>query len=406
MNFVSIDFEKLNDSQTSVCEVGMVKYQNGIECDSFHSYIKPLTGLTRNFWAKKNLQHISDETLSSAPTFPEVYYEMKNFIGDNVLVCHGVGADINYIYSCEQVLGLSELYSNGYIDTCEPLGKSSIDKIYHDTFNIMMENHHKAIDDARACGVLLCNYMKTNSVRSYVHYEQYIPSKLRETSHTTQFGTNIVEPDGLIITDISDLANKKKGLFSCKRVVISGVSDDEKLLLKNLLIENYNSKVVSSINSSTNVLIIGDKMGPSKRLQAIDLQKDSEKNFTVIKYENALEFVTRFTEPTSFFDAETEVEENEFAEICMSDKVAAECIPDFWERCKFYAGLKDKEIKALRKRSLNQELLHISEDLPENGEFIIIGKELTDEEVSKIIDDQIGEAGATLVFDYSEIINL
>ena len=41
MDFVAIDLEKLDDSQLSICEVGMVKYQKGKLVDEFHSYIKP-----------------------------------------------------------------------------------------------------------------------------------------------------------------------------------------------------------------------------------------------------------------------------------------------------------------------------------------------------------------------------
>ena len=49
MDFVAIDFEKLNDSQLSVCEVGLVVFKDGKEVGiPFHSYINPVGGLERN----------------------------------------------------------------------------------------------------------------------------------------------------------------------------------------------------------------------------------------------------------------------------------------------------------------------------------------------------------------------
>ena len=53
MDFVTIDLEKLGDSQLSICEVGMVKYQNGKYVDEFHSYIQPPTeNMNRNRFGK------------------------------------------------------------------------------------------------------------------------------------------------------------------------------------------------------------------------------------------------------------------------------------------------------------------------------------------------------------------
>ena len=46
MDFVAIDFEKLSDSQLSVCEVGLVVFKDGKEVEpSFHSYINPCGGI-------------------------------------------------------------------------------------------------------------------------------------------------------------------------------------------------------------------------------------------------------------------------------------------------------------------------------------------------------------------------
>lgn len=52
MDFVAIDLEKLDDSQLSICEVGMVKYKSGKLVDEFHSYIKPAESMSRNLFGK------------------------------------------------------------------------------------------------------------------------------------------------------------------------------------------------------------------------------------------------------------------------------------------------------------------------------------------------------------------
>ena len=70
MEFVAIDFEKLNDNQLSVCEVGLVVFKDGKEVGQpFHSYLNPVGGHSRNDWAKSHLGHISDEMLLKAPSY-------------------------------------------------------------------------------------------------------------------------------------------------------------------------------------------------------------------------------------------------------------------------------------------------------------------------------------------------
>ena len=96
MDFVAIDFEKLDDSQLSICEVGMVKFQNGTFVDEFHSYIRPTESMSRNIFGRTTLKRITDDMLLSAPTFSEIYNQMKEFTNGALLVCHKKGADLNY----------------------------------------------------------------------------------------------------------------------------------------------------------------------------------------------------------------------------------------------------------------------------------------------------------------------
>ena len=119
MEFVAIDFEKLNDSRLSVCEVGLVVFKDGEEeVTSFHSYINPVGGLERNDWAKKHLCHITDQMLLDAPSYDELFSKLKQIIQDKILVVHSKGADLNYIYRLEEQFDLPKLYTK-WVDTKE-----------------------------------------------------------------------------------------------------------------------------------------------------------------------------------------------------------------------------------------------------------------------------------------------
>lgn len=278
MEFVAVDFEKLNDSQLSVCEVGLVVFKDGEEeVTSFHSYINPVGGLERNDWAKKHLHHITDEMLLYSPSYNEIFPKLKQIIQDMILVVHSKGADLNYIYRLEKQFALPKLYTK-WADTNEmacSLGiNPNLPGLYYDLFGTPFTEHHKAEDDARACGRIFERLRSKTDTLRYIHEEEYLPSEIRRdydaiNSRHTQYGTATVAPDGLVFNydKVSDLS-----FFKGKKFALSGMSDSDKAKIKTIL-ENYDAKYSSKPSGKTNVFIIDqNKVGPSKRVDAIRFQ--------------------------------------------------------------------------------------------------------------------------------------
>lgn len=281
MDYVAIDFEKLNDSQLSVCEVGLVVFKEGKEQKTpFHFYIKPIGELEANDWAKKHLKHISKDMLLNAPSYNELFSEMKQVIGDKILVVHSKGADLNYIYQLEKYYGLPKLYSK-WADTKEiahSLGKrENLQDLYYEYFGTTLPDHHKAVDDARACGLLFGLLSSETNINRYIHEEEYMPSEIKRKNDTTnrrhtRFGTKTVSTDGLVFNhdEISDIS-----YFNGKKVVISGMSGEDKKKIRSILEEQFGAKCTSVISGKTNVFITSRKVGPSKKPEAIKHQKEN-----------------------------------------------------------------------------------------------------------------------------------
>ena len=279
MDFVAIDFEKLSDSQLSVCEVGLVVFKDGKEVEpSFHFYINPCGGLERNVWAKKHLSHISDETLIKAPTYVELFPKLQQIIQDKLLVVHLKGADLNYIYRLEEKYTLPKLYSK-WADTNEIahcLGKEeSLCGLYRQLFDVPFTDHHKALEDARACGQIFECLSSENDICRFIHEEEYLPTEIKHSNDSTstrhtQFGTATVAPDGLVFNhdSISDTS-----FFSGKTVALSGMSVINNNRIKSIL-KDLGAKPTSDLSSKTNVFIVDkDNVGPSKRIKAIGFQQ-------------------------------------------------------------------------------------------------------------------------------------
>lgn len=258
MDFVAIDLEKLDDSKLSVCEVGMVKYRDGRFVDEFHSYIKPAQSLHRNKFGRTKLKHITDEMLQSAPVFSEIYNLMKDFVNGAILVCHNKGADLNYLYYNENEYGLSGLY-NEFIDTCD-ICKLNLKDSYQKIFGKQMEKHHSALDDAKHTAEILLALSEQIDVTKYVK-SNYIPEKekpkLNNTNYNTVSSEDLEKEDG-ILSDFD---------FVGKRCVVSGGSDKNKDVLKSKLKE-IGAKVTGDISGKTDVFIVGEDVGSSKKQKA------------------------------------------------------------------------------------------------------------------------------------------
>lgn len=258
MNFVAIDLEKLDDSQLSVCEVGMVKCLNGKFVDEFHSYIKPAESINRNLFGKTSLKHITDEMLLTAPTFSEIYDKMKDFADGAILVCHNKGADLNYLYYNEKEYGLSGLYTE-FIDTND-ICKLGLKEAYQRIFGKQMEKHHFALDDAKHTAEILLALNEQSDITKFVK-SNYIPEKEKPKSDNKKNST--VSSDDLDKEDFL-LPNFD---FTGKTCVVSGGSDKNKDTLKSKLKE-VGAKVTGSISGKTDVVIVGEDVGSSKEQKA------------------------------------------------------------------------------------------------------------------------------------------
>ncbi len=278
--FVAIDFEKLDNSQISICEVGLVVFENGKEIEKFHSYINPVTGLKRSGWAKSNLCHITDKMLLEAPSYDQLFPKLKEIIGDRILVSHSISADLNYIYNMEEYFKLPKLYTK-WIDTQEIARfhnfEENLPGLYLELFGTLFLDHHNALNDARACGQIFECFCSRFDIRQFVHEEEYLPSGKKHGNNAssirhTQYGTSNVTPEGLVINN--DMIPDKT-FFRDKTVVRSGMSESDKIRIKSLL-EVLGAKCTSDLSGDTDVFIINkNAVGPRKKEKAIKFQQSN-----------------------------------------------------------------------------------------------------------------------------------
>lgn len=277
MNFVALDIERLNENQRSLCEIGMIKYENGISVGEFHSYVKPRVPLQRNDFALKHLSHITDSMLNDSDDFAIVYGKMKLFVDGLLIVCHNKGADLNTIYYKEKECGVDGLYTN-YIDTMDIFENKKLKEIYEELFGKKMPDSHFALEDARHTAKIFAYAQEHMNISQYIKSD-YIPEKEKPKSEKNYYST--VSIDGLTIEDelLDDFD------FSDKICVISGESPYRSILKEKLPL--YCKSVTDALSGRTNAFIVGDdNVGPCKKAKAEFHKKDRPNTFFIFTQTN------------------------------------------------------------------------------------------------------------------------
>ncbi|WP_329610069.1 PolC-type DNA polymerase III [Microaerobacter geothermalis] len=151
-----------------IIELAGVKMKGGKVIDRFESFVNPHEKLPENIIS---LTHITDEMLKGAPELEEVLSEFIKFIEGCTLVAHNARFDMGFIQQGCKKIGMDEV-KNPVLDTLElarflyPDMKNHRLNTLAEKFQVTLENHHRAVDDAAATGLILWEMIKDLSNRN------------------------------------------------------------------------------------------------------------------------------------------------------------------------------------------------------------------------------------------------
>ena len=152
-NYVVFDLETtgLKPEQAEIIEIGAVRIENGVEVDSFCTFINDGTVIPSNI---TQLTGITNDMIGDAPPLREVLGRFADFSKGCVLVGHNSDFDMGFLRYHGAKFGLD--FAVPYADTLMLSRYLMHDLINHklDTvcqaFNVTLESHHRAVDDAKA----------------------------------------------------------------------------------------------------------------------------------------------------------------------------------------------------------------------------------------------------------------
>lgn len=175
-NFIVLDLETtgLDPANDKIIEIGAIRFINGEEESTFEKMINPQMPIP-DFITK--LTGIKDEDVKNAPTIDNELKKLLDFIGDSFILGHQVNFDAAYI---EYLLRLDEKDFTNWENENQRfkyLKNKRLDTLFLSRiflpflprmnlstvaahFNIDLENAHRAIDDARATGLIFLHLIE------------------------------------------------------------------------------------------------------------------------------------------------------------------------------------------------------------------------------------------------------
>jgi DNA polymerase-3 subunit epsilon len=154
-SFTAIDFETAQGKRWSICQVGLVRVENGIIKNQLSVLVQPPFNYYWNNFI--DIHGITPNLTRKAQTFDRVWQQIAPFIENQNVVAHnGFAFDFHCL---KQTLEYYEMAVPEYEGHCTY-------KIYGDNlaslcrmYNIPL-NHHDALSDAKACAELYQLHLK------------------------------------------------------------------------------------------------------------------------------------------------------------------------------------------------------------------------------------------------------
>jgi DNA polymerase-3 subunit epsilon len=157
VDFVAIDFETANADLASICQVGIVKFRDGVAVDSWESFIDPDDYFDD---INSSIHGINPTMVNGAPRWPHAHKELAAWMEGSIVVCHTSFDRVAFHRACVK----HELYKH----ECDWLDSSRVvrrawNQFSHSGYGLRNVanhlgidfQHHNAKEDARAAGEIL-----------------------------------------------------------------------------------------------------------------------------------------------------------------------------------------------------------------------------------------------------------
>lgn len=259
LSFTAIDFETMTSARTSACAVGLVRVENSVIVSKYYTLFKPITDDKTK--TNSDINGITREMVENLPDFGQLWPKLQEFLDVKTLVAHNAKFDMDVLSHLCSHYRLN-LHVESTLDTMAIADKSLEDTCAD--FGISVDSHHDALCDATACAEVLLRY-------------KGIVLPQRGDRKRGAFGKKRISRDAVLPLDL-DQVKDKDTIFFDKKVVLTG---DLKTFASRQqiadILKGFGADINLSISKRTDIVVVGEKPGPSKMQQIFELGRSGHR---------------------------------------------------------------------------------------------------------------------------------
>jgi DNA polymerase-3 subunit epsilon len=241
-SFTAIDVETANADFASICQIGVVRFDDGEVVSEWQSLVNP-----EDYFSSVNvgIHGITDESVASAPTFPQLHDSLVARLHGNVVICHTAFDRVSIERACQRyALGVpnvtwldsARVARRAWPEHCAQRGYG-LKKLA--TLLSLSFTAHVAVEDARVAGCVITRAM-THTGLSLTDWLARVKQPILPTRH------NHDAPEGA------------EGPLANEVIVFTGalsMSRGEAAILA----AQAGSNVRESVSRETTILVVGDQ---------------------------------------------------------------------------------------------------------------------------------------------------
>ena len=299
LNFTALDFETANTKKSSVCSIGLVRVENGEIVEEYEKILKP-----EPFYFRKintNIHGIKMEDCFDAPTFKEIWPEVKHWMNDQIIVGHNVlSVEKSILFHLADFYDL-DFQPKDFLCTMKlsrvelnKLTKHSLPNVYFELFKKTV-NHHNALEDARACAEIAIDISKKWSPPTFAGMTRALYEKPVRTRVDKKEKVSLasIQPDKYF-----DEKRPLKGLTFAFTGNLSVFTKEEAAQI----VVNCGAKANDNVTKSTSHLVVGsfapkyDKSHKSGKMKKADEYSSKGQKINQLAEEQFIAFLKEYTQ--------------------------------------------------------------------------------------------------------------
>lgn len=266
MNFYVIDFENSNSDNSSICQVGLVKYSGNGITDILNELIDPESEFSV---INQRLHGITVFDVEGCMKFPELYNILKQEIRDELVFNHNGSDKSKFIAACKKYK--LEPFNIEWLNSASLVRKTwkQFENNGYGLSNICKHleiecNEHDAISDARATAEVI---LKSCEITGYSinDWKNILTAPVNSDFRFAPYGPEQKISGDLTVAPDLNLIEDKDNPFYGRKVVISGTYKswpNRRDLAK--LLKSFGADIDTNVSNTTDILCKGVNAGPKK----------------------------------------------------------------------------------------------------------------------------------------------